>query len=271
VTITYVLILLGAGLCAGFASGLLGIGSSFIITPIQYEIYLAMGLPADTAIKMAFGTTMLVILPTAISGAWRHTQKGAVRWKTAIIMGSCSLLGAFGGASLATKLPGLWLKIAFGVVIIAASVRMFTARTQPTEQKPQDNVWAWAAWAIPAGLISGLVGIGGGMVLVPVMNMALKFKLHNAVATSLAAIIFTSLGGALGYIINGLNVPNLPSYSLGYAYLPSWLVLAVSTITMAQVGAIVAHRLPARQLGYIFAVVLLYVGLRMLGVFEFLG
>ena len=75
----------------------------------------------------------------------------------------------------------------------------------------------------------------------------------------------------IGYIINGIGVPNLPAYSVGYVNLLSWLLLAVSSIGMAQVGAITAHKLPAKQLRYIFVAVNFLMGLRMLGVFDWLG
>ena len=100
--------------------------------------------------------------------------------------------------------------------------------------------------------------------------LALKFKMHNAVATSLAIMIFTSIGGVVGYIVNGLSVPNLPAYSIGYVNLLSWLLLVVTSVGMAQVGAITAHKLPARQLRYIFIAIMFYVGLKMLGVFDWL-
>ena len=84
-------------------------------------------------------------------------------------------------------------------------------------------------------------------------------------------IIFNSIGGAIGYIINGLGVPDLPDYSIGYVNLLAWLLLAVTSIGMAQIGAMTAHKLPARKLRWIFIAVMFYVGLRMLGVFELLG
>ncbi|GAH58382.1 unnamed protein product [marine sediment metagenome] len=135
------------------------------------------------------------------------------------------------------------------------------------EEKPKDNPWLWVAWAIPVGIVTGLLGIGGGMLMVPVMVLALKFKMHNAVATSLAFVAITSVGGIIGYIINGLGVPNLPPYSIGYVNLLSWFLLAVTGVGMAQVGAITAHRLPAKQLRYVFIGVMFYMGLKMLGVF----
>lgn len=270
-TLTHIITLLVTGTGAGFAGGLLGLGGGFIMIPVQYVIFTDMGISADIAIKLAFGTNLLVVLPTALSGAWRHSKKGAVWWKAAIVIGSCGLICAFGGATLATHLPGAALKIAFGAVVLAAAIRMLTAKPPAIEQEPKDNPWLWIAWAIPLGIVTGIIGIGGGVLVVPVMVLALKFKMHNAVATSLAAMIFTSIGGVTGYIVNGLGVPNLPAYSIGYVNLPSWFLLVVTSVGMVQIGAITAHRLPAKQLRYIFIALIFYMGLKMLGVFDWLG
>jgi len=256
---------------AGFAGSLLGLGGGFLMGPVQYLIYTNMGVPTDIAIKLALGTNLLVILPTAISGAWRHHRQGAVLWKAALIIGGCSLIGSFGGATLATYLPGGVLKMAFGAIILLGGLRMLFPGQPQIKEEPRDNPWLLAAWALPIGMVSGLGGVGGGIVAVPVMTLVLRFKMHNAVATSIAMMILTSAGGIIGYIINGIGVTNLPAYSLGYVNLQSWFLLAVTSIGMAQVGAITAHRLPARHLRYIFVAIMFYLGLRMLGLFEWLG
>ena len=270
-TIAHIIILLATGLVTGFASGFLGLGGAFIMTPVQYIVFTEMGIPAEIAIKLAFGTSLLVILPTAISGAWRHHRLGAVWWKAAIVIGGCSLACAFGGASLAAHLPGVGLRIAFGAFILAIAIRMLTAREPQVEEKPRDNPWLWAGWAVPVGIMSGILGIGGGTLMIPVMVLALRFRMHTAIATSLAAMIFTSTGGIIGYIVNGLGAPGLPPYSIGYINLPTWFLLAITSVGMAQLGTITAHKLPARQLGYFFAALMLYMGLKMLGVFDWLG
>ncbi len=272
-TIVHIIILLATGIGVGFASGLLGVGGCFIMTPVQYMVFTDMGIPTDTAIKLAFGTSLLVVLPTAASGAWRHSKKEAVWWKAAIVMGSCGLVCAFGGATLATHLPGEGLKIAFGAIILLAGIRMLTAKAPEIEQEPKDNPWLWAAWAIPIGMVTGILGVGGGVLMIPVMVLALGFKMHNAIATSLAVMLFTSTGGVIGYIINGLGVPQLQdlAYTIGYVNLTSWFLLAVTSVGMAQIGAITAHKLPAKQLSYIFIAIMFYMGLKMLGVFDWLG
>jgi len=267
----YIIILLVTGAFAGFTSGLLGVGGGFIMTPVQFALLTEMGLTTDNAIRMAFGTNLMVILPTALSGIWRHNRKGVVRWRPGIVMGVVGTMFAFGGASIAAHLHGDILKLSFGIIALLAGLRMFLVRGSLIEEEPRDNPWLWLAWAIPIGAITGILGLGGGILAVPVMVLALKFRMYQAVATSLLVITFTSAGGVIGYIINGWNVAGLPPHSLGYVNLPAWLVLTVSTIGMAQLGAIAAHRLPERQLRYIFAVLIIYIGLRMIGVFEWLG
>jgi len=267
---SYIIALLATGIGVGFASGLLGVGGCFIMIPVQYWVYTAMGIPPDVAIKVAFGTNLLVVLPTAASGAWGHSRKKAVWWKAGIVLGVCGMMGAFGGATIASYLPGEALKIAFGAVILAGGIRMLTARPPRVEEEPKDSVWLWVAWGIPIGIVTGIIGIGGGVLMVPIMALALKFKMHNAVATSTAMMVFTSIGGVAGYIVNGLGISGLPPYSIGYVNLPSWFLLAVTSVGMAQVGVITAHKLPAKQLRWIFVAVMFYMGLKMIGVFSWL-
>jgi uncharacterized membrane protein YfcA len=270
-TIVYIVILLATGTAVGLASGLLGLGGAFIMTPVQYLIFTHMGLPVDTAIKLAFGTNLMVVLPTAASGAWRHHREGVVHWRTAIIMGVSSCIFALIGATLTTYLSGEKLKIAYGIIVLLAGIRMLIAGQPQTEREMVNNHWVWLAWAVPVGLLSGLFGIGGAVVMIPVMVLALRFKMHDAVGTSLAMMIFTSIGGIIGYIVNGLGVPGLPPYSVGYVNLPSWFILVLTSVGMAQVGAAIAHKLSGVYLKYIFVVLMFYMGLKMMGVFDWLG
>jgi uncharacterized membrane protein YfcA len=266
-----IIILLATGIVAGFTGGLIGLGGAFLMTPVQFIVYTRMGLPEDVAIMTAFGTSLLVVLTTAVSGAWQHHRKKAVNWRVAVIMGSSGLLFGYIGSTIAAHVPGAVLKIIFGSIAILACIRMIIATNERQDSEPVNNPWVWVAWAVPVGLLSGLLGVGGGVIMIPIMVLALKFKMHNAVANSLAVMIFYSLGGIIGYILNGLGVADRVSYSLGYIHLPSWLLLAVPAAVMAQVGAVVAHRMPKKPLMYIFIVIMLYMGLRMIGVFTWLG
>jgi len=263
-------ILAVTGIAVGFGEGLLGVGGSFIMVPVVFWLFTAMDVTSDTAIKLAFGSALLVAFPTAISGTLIHTKKRAVWWKAALIMGLFGSLGALTGSTITAQfLTAAILKPLFGIVIAIGSIQMVIgklpeaeAEEEGSELKAHPLVWALLGFAV--GLLSGLIGIGGGTILVPALVMGLKFKLHHAIGTSLAVLIFTSCSGALGYLLNGLAVLDLPPYSVGYLNLFIFACLAVTSIPVAQLGARTAHTLPAMQLRYLFAAVMFYIALRMI-------
>lgn len=262
----YILILLATGVGVGFAQGLLGLGGCFIIVPVTTTVFIGMGIPLDTAVKLAFGTCLLVVLPAAISGSLAHHRKGAVWWKAGITLGIAAAAGALLGSTITSQfISGAVIKIAFGAVILAAAVIMLTARPQKIEEEPKDKPRLWAAWGFPLGIVSGLIGIGGGVFMIPILTTALKFKMHRAIGTSLAMMMFSGAAGALGYLLNGLHASGLPAYSTGYVNWIAWASLAATSVAMAQVGARTAHMLPAKWLRLIFVAVMVYMGLKMIG------
>lgn len=265
-----IIALLITGLGVGFASGLLGVGGCFIMVPVQYWALTSIGVDPTLAIRIAFGTNLLVVLPTAFSGAMTHHKKGAVLWKAGLTLGLTGAVGAFIGAFIASHLPGKVLTVAFGVVVILGALRMLTAKPPQITEEPEEGLGALILWGFPLGLVSGIIGIGGGVLMIPIMVFFLRFKMHQAVATSTALMIFTALGGALSFLINGLGVEGLPPYSTGYLNWLQWILLAGCSIPLAVIGAKAAHRLPSKQLKYIFLVVMFYMGLKMVGVFAWL-
>ncbi len=265
-----IIALLITGLGVGFASGLLGVGGCFIMIPVQFWVLKSIGVDPTIAIRIAFGTNLLVVLPTAFSGAMTHHKKGAVVWKAGITLGITGAIGAFFGGFIAAHLPGKILNIAFGIAVVLGALRMLTARPPQITEEPSDSMAAFIFWGIPLGIVSGIIGIGGGVLMIPIMVYFLKFKMHQAVGTSTALMIFTAIGGSLSFLINGLGIQGLPPYSTGYLNWLQWILLAGCSVPLAVVGAKAAHLLPAKQLKYIFIVVMFYMGLKMIGVFAWL-
>lgn len=265
-----IIALLVTGLGVGFASGLLGVGGCFIMVPVQYWCLTSIGVDPTIAIRIAFGTNLLVVLPTAFSGSMTHHRKRAVLWKAGVTLGITGAVGAFFGAFLAAHLPASVLTKAFGIAVILGAIRMLTAKPPKVTQQPPDSLTPYILWGIPLGIVSGIIGIGGGVLMVPIMVFFLKFDMHKAVGTSTALMIFTAIGGAISYLVNGLGVAGLPPYSTGYLNWLQWILLAGCSIPMAMVGARAAHKLPAKQLKYIFIAVMFYMGLKMIGIFAWL-
>jgi len=240
------------------------------MVPVQFWALKSIGVDPTIAIRIAFGTNLFVVLPTAFSGAMTHHKKGAVLWKAGVTFGIAGAIGAFFGAFIASHLPGKVLTVAFGIAVILGALRMLTAKPPQITDEPSDSIAAFILWGIPLGVVSGIIGIGGGVLMIPIMVFFLKFKMHQAVGTSTALMIFTAIGGSLSFLINGLGVQGLPPYSTGYINWLQWILLAGCSIPLAIVGAKVAHLLPAKQLKYIFIAVMFYMGLKMIGVFAWL-
>ena len=271
IELMYVLVLLVTGALVGLVSGMLGVGGCFIMIPVQFWILTAMGIDTSIAIRVAFGTNLLVVFPTALSGSFRHHKKNAVLWKQAILLGLTSVAFTFAGAWVASNLPGDVLKIIFGFAILLGALRMAAAHPIRVKGEPHTNPLTYIFLGAVFGFVSGLIGIGGGVLMVPLMVIFLNYHMHEAIATSTAVMVFTSLGGAIAYMLYGLGVQGLPPYSVGYVNLLQWILLASTSIPMAQVGAHIAHKIRPHGLKWVFIAVMAYMGLKMIGIFSWLG
>ena len=271
----YTLVLLGTGIVVGFACGLLGIGGGFVMVPVQIWALTSAGTDPTIATRIAFGTSLAVILPTALSGCHGHNCRGAVLLRPGLALGLSGLLGAVLGGTIAAHAPGELLKAVFGIVVIAGAIRLLLAEKilprGDSLAKPREDMKPYILWGTAVGVVSGLTGIGGGVILVPVMIIAMGFNIFQAVGTSTVAIAFNAVGGTFAYIVNGWGASGLPAYSLGYIDLFQFMLLAGTSVLTAQLGVKAAHRLPAEQLRHIFMILMIYVGLRMMGVFALLG
>ena len=265
------IVLLGTGATVGFACGLLGVGGGFLMVPVQIWALTYQGIDPTLATRIAFGTSLAVILPTAISGCYGHSCRGVVLWRPGIIMGLARVAGAFLGGTIASHAPADLLQMAFGLVVIMGALRMLFARNLRPKADLRTGFLIYALSGAAVGVISGLTGIGGGVILVPVMVSVLGFSMLQAVGTSSLAIAFNAVGGTLAYAINGLHVEGLPPSSIGYIDLMQFVLLASTSVLGAQLGVRVAHKLPGEQLRYIFIALMMYVGLKMIGFLSWMG
>jgi uncharacterized membrane protein YfcA len=272
----YVLVLLATGLAVGFFCGLLGVGGGFLMVPVQIWALTGSGVDPTLATRIAFGTSLAVVLPTALSGCRGHSCRGAVLWRPGIIMGISGLIGAFLGGSIAAHAPGDLLRMLFGVVVLLGAMRMLFAGSLllgqeafPAEAK--NSILKYVLWGLGAGVVSGLTGIGGGVILVPVMIIAMGFSIYQAIGTSSITIAFNAAGGIIAYAINGWGVSGLPDYCLGYIDLLQFALLAGSSIFAASWGVKAAHGLPAEKLRYTFVILMIYIGLKMTGILGIIG
>jgi uncharacterized protein len=247
--------LLTLGLCTGFLAGLLGIGGGMIMVPFLTYFMTARGASPDLAVKMAIATSMSTIIFTSISSVRAHHKRGAVRWDLVKGLAPGILLGALlASLGIFALLKGSSLAIFFALFVSFSATQMFLdKKPAPTRQMP--GTAGQLAGGGVIGLLSGLVGAGGGFVSVPFMTWC-NVPIHNAVATSAALGFPIALFNTFGYVLSGQSLTGLPEGSLGYVWLPALAIIAFASVFMAPVGAKAAHALPVRQLKRVFASVL---------------
>lgn len=244
------------GLATGFLAGLLGIGGGMLMVPFLTYMLAQQQVAPDLAVKMAIATSMATILFTSISSVRAHHRRGAVRWDLVLRLAPGIVLGGMvASLGIFALLKGSFLAIFFGVFVSFSALQMFLDRKPaPSRQMPGTGGQVAAGSAI--GLVSGLVGAGGGFISVPFMVWC-NVPIHNAVATSAALGFPIALSNVLGYVVGGQSVQGLPPASWGYVWLPALAVIASCSVLTAPLGARSAHRLPVRLLKRVFALLLL--------------
>lgn len=179
----------------GLSLGLLGGGGSILTVPIL--VYVA-GQDAKSAIAMS----LLVVGITSAAGAVSHARAGRVRWRTGLVFGAAGMAGAYGGGRVAEFIPGAWLLVAFGLMMAATAVAMLRGRSdvEPRSDGDEMPVAKVVVEGVVVGLVTGLVGAGGGFLVVPALALLGGLPMTTAVGTSLVVIAMKSGAGLLGYL-----------------------------------------------------------------------
>ncbi|WP_164011054.1 sulfite exporter TauE/SafE family protein [Pyxidicoccus trucidator] len=215
---------IAASLVVGVLLGLLGGGGSILTVPLLVYV---LGVEPRTAIVMS----LVVVGLTSASGALLHARAGRVRWRTALVFGSGGMTGAFIGGRINPLIPSTTLLLLFAGVMVAAAVAMLRRKEAPpasasTPAPAAIPVARVLAQGMAVGLLSGLVGAGGGFLIVPALALV-GLPMPVAAATSLVVISLQSAAGFVGH--------------LGHVQLPWALTGAV--LTAAMLGSLVGGRL----------------------------
>lgn len=260
--ISYWLLYALAGAVAGVLAGLLGVGGGIVIVPVLSVLFTMQGMPPEHMMQMALGTSLASIMFTSVSSMRAHHRHGAVRWNVVKLITPGIVLGTLLGSKLASVLSSGFLKGFFVCFLYYVCLQMFlNFKPKPSREIPRLGPMTGVGGFI--GVLSALVGIGGGTLTVPFMTWC-NIPMHQAVGTGAAIGFPIALAGAVGFVVNGLGVPGLPEASLGYVYLPALFGLVVCSMLTAPTGAKIAHKLPVPKLKKVFAVFLFIMATKML-------
>ena len=251
-----------AGVIGGLLAGLLGVGGGIVIVPVLYHIFSAVDVAEPIRMKVAVATSLATIIATSSVSIRSHYRRGAVDGALLRAWWLPILVGVVCGTVIGGAVNGRVLSLVFAVVALAVAVRMMLSREATAFYDGFPNAFATWLTGILVGLISAMMGIGGGTLSVPLLS-AFGFDIRRAVGTAAAIGFIIAIPGTLGYIISGWNAPDLPPFSLGYLNWAGALVLVPLTMAMAPLGARLAHSIPRRALQVCFAVFLAASSLRM--------
>lgn len=245
-------ILLGA--IAGVMAGLFGIGGGLIIVPVLAILFTAQGFPAELVMIMSVATSLATIIFTSVSSVLAHHRLGSVLWDRVLILAPGIMVGAAIGAVVADHIAGGVLRFIFIIYLLGVGVQMaLQLKPKPGQQQPSKALDLGASGIM--GLVSSLLGIGGGTLTVPFL-VHFQTPMRNAVAIASACGLPIALVGTVGYALLGKDVSQLPDWSLGYIYMPSFLGIVLTSIYTAPIGANLAHKLPAEKLKRYFSLLL---------------
>jgi len=221
----------------GIAVGLLGGGGSILTTPLLIYVM-------DFDPKQAIAASLFVVAVTSAFGLIHHARAKRVRWKTGLIFGAAGMVGAFTGGQIGSRLPASLLLAAFAVMMAATAIAMVRGRKQVTGKAHKGlPLFRILLDGFVVGLVTGLVGAGGGFLVVPALVLLGGLPMQMAVGTSLLVVMMKSIAGFLGYILDfgGSTLISLnPSTEFNW---PVTLTVTAFAIVGSLIGAVLSGRI----------------------------
>jgi uncharacterized protein len=185
---------LGLSLLIGVSLGLLGGGGSILTLPILTYV-------VGMATKPAIASSLFVVAVTSAIGVIAHARAGRVRWRTGVLFGSSGMVGAYAGGRLARYVPGDVLMLLFAAMMVATAIAMIRGRRGKPETEARElPIGKVLLEGVVIGMVTGVVGAGGGFLVVPALVLLGGLPMEAAVGTSLVVISMKSFAGFYGHL-----------------------------------------------------------------------
>lgn len=258
----WILAMAVTGIVAGFVAGLLGVGGGIVIVPVLDLVLSAFHVDPSIRMKVAVATSLATITATSWASAKSHRQHKAVDFELLKTWGPAIFCGVVAGTFLAGLVDGRVLTWVFAITALVVAANMILRADSHKLYDGFPNSPVKAALGVVVGLISAMMGIGGGTLSVPILT-AFGTDIRRAVGTASAIGFIIAIPGTIGYIIAGWNVPGLPPFSLGFVNLAALIAIIPLSMLTAPWGAKAAHAIPRKYLAYGFGAFLLLTSAKM--------
>lgn len=261
-----VIILSVVAVLIGLASSMLGIGGGAMIVPILTLVY-------RLDVHQAIGTSLFSIIFMSISSTLAYSRQKRVDYPLCLLLAAGTIPGGMIGAYVTKFVDSSKLMAIFGAILILIAYRFLKGRKGATDSKRKRSALGWrrilvdskgerfeynadimlgVLFSILSGFVSGFLGLGGGIVMVPVLRLIVGVPMHLAVSSSLLIMVLTSISGSIVH-------SNLGNIQFQYA-----IPIVAGMILGAQVGARISRRTPGKHLQAMFGLLLLVIGARMI-------
>lgn len=184
---------LALSLLIGVSLGFFGGGGSILTVPLLVYVF-------GLAPKEAIASSLLVVAVASLSGAYQHGRAGNVELRVALLFGAAGMLGAYLGARAGAFVDGQLLLLLFAAMMMGTAIAMWRGRRAPASEAVRRAPTRLLAQGFAVGLLTGLIGAGGGFLIVPALALWAGLSMPAAVGTSLVIIVLNTLAGFLGQI-----------------------------------------------------------------------
>lgn len=256
-------LLLAVGGFAGVLAGLLGVGGGIVLVPAFFYVFSTLGFSGPQLMQLCVATSLATIIVTSARSVASHNKKGAVDWIVLRKWAPGIVLGAAAGVLVVAQLDTFVLQVIFGMLAFAIGLYMAVGRTtwRLGEDLPQGVKRVVTAPCI--GLLSVLIGVGGGSMGVPLMTLHGR-PMHQAVATAAGFGLLIAVPSVIGFFFLTMPAAERPPLTLGVVNGPAFALVVGMTFVTAPLGAKLAHRLEPQVLRRVFAVFLLLIAANMM-------
>ncbi|MEO1732106.1 MAG: sulfite exporter TauE/SafE family protein [Pseudomonadota bacterium] len=261
ITLAVLLLLIGA--FAGVLAGLLGVGGGVVLVAAFFYTFQALGYDGPQLMQVCLATSLATIIVTSIRSVLGHNRKGAVDWNILRTWAPGIAIGAALGVLVAAQLSSTTLQGIFGVLALIVGLYMLFGQSQWRLGHAMPTGLGRAILSPVVGLLSVLMGIGGGSFGVPLMTLY-NTAIHRAVATAAGFGVIIAVPSVIGFLFVSIDPATRPPYSIGAINLPAFAIVIAMTLLTTPIGVRMAHAMDPKPLKRVFAVFLILVALNML-------
>lgn len=254
-------LLLVSGAFAGLLAGMLGVGGGIVHVPAFFFVFSTLGFEGPQLMQVCLATSLAAIVITSLRSVAAHNKRGAVDWHILKTWAPGIVIGAIAGVFVAAQVRTEALEALFGIVAMLVGLYLAFGRQSWRLGQSMPGLLGRSIMSPLVGLLSVLMGIGGGTFGVPLMTL-FGVAIHAAVATAAGFGAVIAVPSVIGFLLVDVAAP--PPLTFGAVNLPAFVVAVSMTLITAPIGAKIAHRLDALTLRRSFAVFILIVAVNML-------